>query len=116
MTYPLRNIPDVIDRAIRALAAAEYKTSEQTVVDAFARDFDVAHFSIPSDSSDIEGDVIEEAEFKAARREHRILDWENGGDGVKSPNLSGIADQRLVTLEIKAAFSEQRRVRPKPRK
>ena len=37
MTYTLENVPEELDRVLRAVAAAEHKSPEQAILDALAR-------------------------------------------------------------------------------
>jgi hypothetical protein len=37
MTYTIDNVPEDLDRALRAAAEAEHKSPEQTILDALAR-------------------------------------------------------------------------------
>jgi len=77
MTYTISNVPDEIDRAIRARAAAEHKSPEQAIMDALARDLGVSASSEKKrDLSDIAGTWKEDPEFNAALEEQRRIDWE----------------------------------------
>lgn len=77
MTYTINNVPDEIDRALRARAEAEHKSPEQAILDALARDLGVN--SSPQkkrDMSDIAGTWVEDPEFDAALEDQRRIDWE----------------------------------------
>jgi hypothetical protein len=67
MTYTLPNVPEEIDRALRARAAAEEKTLEQAILDSLARDLGVSPASGKRrDLSDLAGTWVEDPEFDAA--------------------------------------------------
>ncbi|MEX2168512.1 MAG: hypothetical protein WD851_04330 [Pirellulales bacterium] len=77
MTYTLNNVPDEIDRAVRARAAAEHKSPEQAILDALAKELGIA--ALPQkrrDLSDIAGTWVEDPEFDAALADQRQIDWE----------------------------------------
>jgi plasmid stability protein len=77
MTYTIHNVPDEIERAIRARAAAEHKSPEQAILDALARDLGVNTSSGKKrDLSDIAGTWAEDPEFDAALEDQRRIDWE----------------------------------------
>jgi plasmid stability protein len=77
MTYTIYNVPDEIERAIRARAAAEHKSPEQAILDALARDLGLNTFSNKKrDLSDIAGTWAEDPEFDAALGDQRRIDWE----------------------------------------
>ncbi len=87
MTYTINNVPDEIDRAIRARAKAEHKSPEQTILDALARDLGMS----------------------TSLQSNRDLNEQNP---PLPRDLSGIAGLQLITEEMKAAFDEQRRIDP----
>jgi plasmid stability protein len=75
MTYKLENIPDELDRAIRARAAAEHKSPEETIVDAVARSLGIsAHPEKRRDLSDIAGQCTIDDESRAVFQELRRID------------------------------------------
>jgi hypothetical protein len=77
MTYTIYNVPDEIERAIRARAAAEQKSPEQAILDALARDLGVNRSPDKNrDLSDIAGAWAEDPEFDAALEDQRRIDWE----------------------------------------
>lgn len=81
MTYTLKNIPEEIDRAIRARAAAEQKSPEQAILDSLARDLGVGAISDATaekkrDLSDIAGTGGIDDEMEALFWEHRRIDPE----------------------------------------
>jgi len=120
MTYTLNNVPDEIDRALRARAASEHKSPEQAILDALARDLGVSTSPEKKrDLSAIAGTWEEDPEFDAALEDQRRIDWElwqeteaASDEQDRRRDLSGIAGLRLITEEMKAAFEEQRRIDP----
>ena len=77
MTYTLENVPDELDRALRARAAAERKTPEQAILDALARDLGVDSVSEKKrDLSDIAGKCSIDDETRAVFQELRRIDPE----------------------------------------
>lgn len=75
MTYTISNIPDEIDRALRA--QAECKSPEQAIVDALARDLGVSQCAgIERDLSGIAGSGGIDDEIEAIFWEHRRIDPE----------------------------------------
>jgi plasmid stability protein len=81
MTYTISNVPDEIDRALRARAAAEQKSPEQAILDSLARDLGVSTSSNAScetkrDLSDIAGTGGIDDEMEAVFWEHRRIDPE----------------------------------------
>ena len=77
MTYILRNVPDVIDRALCARAAAEHTSMEQAILDALARDLGVeAPLQKRRDLSGVSGTWEDDPEFDAALADQRRIDWE----------------------------------------
>ncbi len=77
MTYTLENVPDEIDRALRARAEAEHKSPEQAILDALARDLGVSPQKRTKRSlSGIAGLRLITEEMKAAFDEQRRIDPE----------------------------------------
>jgi hypothetical protein len=77
MTYTLDIVPDELDRALRARAAAERKSPEQAILDALARDLGMSSpASKRRDLSDIAGSWEDDPEFDAALEDQRRIDWE----------------------------------------
>lgn len=77
MTYTITNVPEEIERALRARAAAEHKSPEQAILDALARDLGVSRpCQKKRDLSDIAGTWEEDPEFDAALEDQRRIDWE----------------------------------------
>jgi plasmid stability protein len=77
MTYTIYNVPDEIERAIRARAAAEQKSPEQAILEALARDFGVTKAGKKKrDLSDIAGSWEEDPDFDTALADQRRIDWE----------------------------------------
>lgn len=100
MTYKLENVPEELDRARRARAAAEHKSLEQTILDAVARELGVGGRT-RTDQSDI--GLEEKQEQKAA--------VEDSGS-VMRRDLSDIAGKRTIDDEARAVFEELRRIDP----
>lgn len=77
MTYIFTNVPEEIDRALRARAAAEHKSLEQAILDALAKDLGVNAPQLrPRDFSDLAGTWQDDPEFNAAMEDQRRIDWE----------------------------------------
>lgn len=89
MTYKLENVPEELDRARRARAAAEHKSLEQTILDAVARELGVGGRT-RTDQSDI--GLEEKQEQKAA--------VEDSGS-VMRRDLSDIAGKRTIDDEAR---------------
>ena len=118
MTITFNNLPDDIERALLERARAEQKSIDQAAVDAMARGLGLESPSAQGpvehhDPSEIAGTGrLDDPEFTAAIREQGLIDWEEWSDGVKRRDLTGIAGQHLITLDMKAVFAEQRRIDP----
>jgi hypothetical protein len=114
MHYTISNLPDEIDRALRAKAEVEKKPLEAIIVDLIANGLHIK----PQRTTDtpLQADDAQEGVFgtdtEAILREQNCIDWEQWWDGVKRRDLTGIAGRRLITPEMKAVFAEQRRVDP----
>jgi hypothetical protein len=101
MTYKLENIPEVLDRAIRARAAAERKTPEQAILDELKKGFGIA--APPQkrrDLTGIAGARTIDDDTRAAFEQQRRID------------LSDIAGTWESDPETEAILEEQNRIDP----
>lgn len=77
MTYTLDNVPEELDSALRALAAAEHKSPEQTILDALARGLGLSEPAQKRrDLSGIAGARTIDERTRAAFEEQRRIDPE----------------------------------------
>ena len=77
MQYTIRDIPDEVDKVIRAKARAEGKSISQTVVDALRRGLCLdAPLQKKRDLGDVFGKSEPDPELDKALAECRQIDWE----------------------------------------
>lgn len=75
MQYTLRNIPAVLDRALRRQAKEQGASLNEVALQALARGAGVSDVDVPHRSlSDLAGAWEEDAQFDAAIREQRVVD------------------------------------------
>lgn len=75
MTLVLRDIPEDVERALRAKAQAEGKTPEQVAIEALAATTSPSSAK-KSDFSAVVGTWVEDPVFEQIRREHEQIDPE----------------------------------------
>jgi plasmid stability protein len=73
MTLVLRDIPEDVERALRARAKAEGKTPEQIAIEAIAATTSPSS-GMKSDFSAVVGTWVEDPVFDQIRREHEQID------------------------------------------
>jgi plasmid stability protein len=114
MHYTIRNIPDDLDRALRARAAAEQRSLEDIIVDLLVRSLGAELSSSASERLDSEraNNWKEDPEFKVALRDQNMIDWDAWSDGIQRRDFTEIAGKHLITPEMREVFAEQRRVDP----
>jgi len=77
MQYTLRNIPEAIDRALRALARREGKSLNEVAIHALARAVGASGERIKRrDLRDLAGNWEEDPEFERTRGDHDRVDSE----------------------------------------
>ena len=77
MQYTVRNVPDVIDEAIRERASADKQSLNRVLIDALARGLGLARpISKQRDLSDVAGSWVEDAGTEAALEDQGRIDPE----------------------------------------
>ncbi|HEV2398976.1 MAG TPA: hypothetical protein VGS27_18670 [Candidatus Sulfotelmatobacter sp.] len=77
MQYTIRNVPDVLDKALRRTARERGKSLNEVTVEALARGAGVAEQSLPQrDLGDVAGTWHEDAAFDNALKAQDTIDQE----------------------------------------
>jgi len=77
MQYTLRNVPENVDRALRAKARREGRSLNEVAIEALGRALDLRGEPMRyRDLSDVAGSWVEDPELEAALKEQRTIDPE----------------------------------------